>query len=104
TFGPTNSGESLATTPILARSKVPSLQVVQLDQLIDPAKYPNAFRFAPNNSQWDDANRHYITDVLRAKKVAVIGDNTGYGTTATAVSIENFKKAGIEVVYDAVID
>jgi branched-chain amino acid transport system substrate-binding protein len=104
TFGPTNSGESLATTPILARSKVPSLQVVQLDQLIDPVKYPNAFRFAPNNSQWDDANRHYITDVLKAKKVAVIGDNTGYGTTATAVSIENFKKAGIEVVYDAVID
>ena len=72
--------------------------------MIDPVKYPNAFRFAPNNSQWDDANRHYITDVLKAKKVAVIGDNTGYGTSATAVSIENFKKAGIEVVYDAVID
>ncbi len=104
TFGPTNSGESLATTPILARSKVPSLQVVQLDQLIDPAKYPNAFRFAPNNSQWDDANRHYITDVLKAKKVAVIGDNTGYGTTATAVSVASFRQAGIDVVYDAVID
>jgi branched-chain amino acid transport system substrate-binding protein len=104
TFGPTNSGESLATTPIFARFKVPSLQVVQLDQLIDPAKYPNAFRFAPNNSQWDDANRHYITDVLKAKKVAVIGDNTGYGTTATAVSVASFKAAGIEVVYDAVVE
>jgi branched-chain amino acid transport system substrate-binding protein len=103
-FGPTNSGESLATTPIFARSKVPSLQVVQLDQLIDPAKYPNAFRFAPNNSQWDDANRHYILDILKAKKIAVIGDNTGYGTTAVGVSVANFKKAGAEVVYDAVID
>src|SRR5664280_566596 len=34
TFGPTNSGESLATTPIFTRFKVPSLQVVQLDTLI----------------------------------------------------------------------
>lgn len=103
-FGPTNSGESLATTPILARFKVPSLQVVQLDNLIDPVKYPNAFRFAPNNSQWDDANRHYCLDILKAKKVAVLGDNTGYGTTAVGVSVANFKKAGVDVVYNAVID
>ncbi len=104
TFGPTNSGESLATTPILARFKVPSLQVVQLDSLIDPVKYPNAFRFAPNNTQWDDANRHYILDILKAKKVAVLGDNTGYGTTATAASVAGFKKAGADVVYTAVVD
>ena len=43
-------------------------------------------------------------DILKAKKVAVLGDNTGYGTTATAASVANFKKAGVEVVYDAVID
>lgn len=103
-FGPTNSGESLATTPIFARFKVPSLQVVQLDNLIDPVKYPNAFRFAPNNSQWDDANRNYCVNVLKAKQVAVLGDNTGYGTTAVDVSVANFKKAGVNVAYNAVID
>jgi branched-chain amino acid transport system substrate-binding protein len=103
-FGPTNSGESLATTPIFARFKVPSLQIVQLDSLIDPAKYPNAFRFGCTNTQWDDANRHYILDILKARKIAVIGDNTGYGTTATAASVANFKQAGADVVYSAVID
>jgi branched-chain amino acid transport system substrate-binding protein len=103
-LGPTNSGESLATTPILARFKVPSLQFPQLDTLIDPVKYPNAFRLTPTNSQWDDATRHYCIEILKAKKVAVIGDNTGYGTTATAVSVANFKQAGIDVVYDAVLD
>jgi branched-chain amino acid transport system substrate-binding protein len=103
-FGPTNSGESLATTPILARFNVPSLQVVQLDNLIDPVKYPNAFRFAPSNTQWDDANRHYCLDILKAKKIAVLGDNTGYGTTAVGAAVAGFKKAGAEVVYAEVID
>jgi branched-chain amino acid transport system substrate-binding protein len=103
-FGPTNSGETLATTPIFARAKVPSLVINLVNSLIDPVKYPNAFRMGANNTQWDDANRHYILDIMKAKKVAVIGDNTGYGTTATADSIAGFKKAGAEVVYDAVID
>ena len=103
-FGPINSGESLATTPIFARSKVPSLCICVVDSLIDPVKYPNAFRLACNISQWDDANRRYCLDILKAKKIAVVGDNTGYGTTAVGVSVANFRKAGAEVVYDALID
>lgn len=103
-FGPTNSGEALATTPILARFKVPNLQQGVLDQLIDPVKYPFAFRNAATNTQWDTANRTYCTNVLKAKSVAVLGDNTGYGTTATAASVAAYQKAGINVVYHAVID
>ncbi len=103
-FGPTNSGEALATTPLLARFKVPNLQVGVVDTLIDPQKYPNAFRLAPNNTQWDAANRNYCLNVLKAKSVAVLGDNTGYGTTAVGAAVANFKKAGTRVVYQAVID
>jgi len=103
-FGPINSGESLATTPIATRFKVPSLCICVLDSLIDPVKYPNAFRLACNISQWDDANRFYCLDVLKAKKVAILGDSTGYGTTAVGVSVDNFHRAGAEVVYNAVID
>ena len=80
-FGPTNSGEALATTPILARYKVPNLQLGVVDSLVDPQKYPYAFRLAASNTQWDDANRNYCLNVLKAKSVAVLGDNTGYGTT-----------------------
>jgi branched-chain amino acid transport system substrate-binding protein len=103
-FGPTNSGESLATTPILARFKVPNLTVGVVDRLIDPQKYPNNFRVSPSNTQWDDANRSYCLNVLKAKSIAVLGDNTGYGTTAVGASVANFKKAGANVVYQAVID
>ncbi len=103
-FGPVNSGESLATTPIFTRFKIPSLGICVVDSLIDPDKFPNAFRLSPNVTQWDAAVRHHLLDVLKVKKVAVIGDNTGYGTTATAASVANFRNAGAEVVYSEVID
>ena len=40
-WGPTNSGESLATTPIMARAKMPDIHPCFVDSLIDPVKYPN---------------------------------------------------------------
>jgi branched-chain amino acid transport system substrate-binding protein len=103
-FGPVNSGEALATTPIFTRFKVPSLACGVVDSLIDPVKYPYAFRMAPYLTQWDLANCHYCVDILKAKKIALIGDNTGYGTMAIAAAAENFKKAGAEVVYSATVD
>jgi len=103
-WGPTNSGESLAVTPIMARAKMPNIHPCVVDALIDPQKYPNAFRMAPSNGQWDDAVRGYCLKILKVKKVAVIGDTTGYGTTAVKYSANGFQKDGAEVVYQANID
>ncbi|MBS0534643.1 MAG: ABC transporter substrate-binding protein [Proteobacteria bacterium] len=103
-WGPTNSGESLAITPIMARAKMPNVHPCVIDSLIDPAKFPNAFRIAPSNTQWDDAVRSYTLKILKAKKVAVIGDTTGYGVAALNASVAGLKKDGAEVVYQANID
>src|SRR5262245_34705754 len=103
-WGPTNSGESLAVTPIMARSKMPNLHPCVVDTLIDPAKFPNAFRISPSNTQWDDAVRGYALTILGVKKVAVIGDTTGYGVAAAKASAEALKKDGAEVAYVANID
>src|SRR5476649_1998086 len=103
-WGPVNSGEALATTPIMARAKMPNIHPCVVETLIDTIKYPNAFRMAPSNSQWDDAVRGYCLNILKAKKVAVIGDTTGYGVTAVGASVAAFKKDGAEVVYQANID
>ena len=103
-WGPLNSGEALATTPIMARAKMPDLHPCVVETLIDPVKYPNAFRIAPSNSQWDDAVRNYCLKILKARKVAVIGDTTGYGVTAVGASVAAFKKDGAEVVYQANVD
>jgi branched-chain amino acid transport system substrate-binding protein len=103
-WGPTNSGESLAVTPIMARAKIPNIHPCVIDSLVNPEKFPNAFRIAPSNAQWDDACRDYCLKVLKLKKIAVIGDTTGYGVSAVKTCVENFKKDGAEVVYSANID
>ena len=103
-WGPLNSGEALATTPIMARAKMPDLHPCVVESLIDPVKFPNAFRVAPSNNQWDDAVRNYCLKILKVKKVAVIGDTTGYGVTAVGASVAAFKKDGAEVVYQANVD
>jgi branched-chain amino acid transport system substrate-binding protein len=103
-WGPTNSGEALATTAVMARARVPNLHPCVVESLIDPAKYPNAFRLAPSNRQWDDAVRNYCLNILKLKDVAVVGDTTGYGTTAVAASVAAFRKDGANVTYQAQID
>ena len=103
-WGPTNSGESLATTAIMARAGMPNIHPCVVDSLIDARRYPNAFRIAPSNTQWDDAVRGYCLNRVNARKVAVIGDTTGYGVSATNASVAAFQRDGAEVVYKANID
>jgi branched-chain amino acid transport system substrate-binding protein len=88
----------------MARAKIPNIHPCVVETLIDTTKFPNAFRMAPSNSQWDDAVRNYCLNILKVKKVAVIGDTTGYGVTAVGASVAAFKKDGADVVYQANID
>src|SRR6202000_2340453 len=103
-WGPLNSGEALATTPIMARAKMPDLHPCVVESLIDPVKFPNAFRIAPSNNQWDDGVRNYCLETLKVKKIAVTGDTPGYGVPAVGASVAAFQKDGAEVVYKANID
>lgn len=104
TIGPTNSGEGLATTPVIARSKIPSLVYGVVDTLIDPQKYPYAFRVLPSNQQWTEAVHNYALNVLKKKKVGIIGDATGYGTATTNLSDTALKAMGASVVYKGLVE
>ncbi len=103
-LGPTNSGESLATEPVTARYKVPSLLYSVVDSLVDIKRYPYYFRQLPSNTQWTEAAQNYVLKVLKAQKVGVIGDATGYGTATLHLAASEFKKAGGDVVYTTLID
>jgi branched-chain amino acid transport system substrate-binding protein len=103
-FGPLNSGEALAATPLIARDKVPMLHPCWVDQLIDVKKYPMAFRNAPTNQQIGGAGNHYVVDVLKLNKVAVISDTTGYGTASVEAYVPMLKAKGAEVVYSGHVD
>ena len=98
-WGPLNSGESLATTPLIARAGVPVLDPCWVDELIDVKKYPRAFRDICTNQQVGGAANRYVLDVLKLNKVAVISDTTGYGTASVNAYVPMLKAKGADVVY-----
>jgi len=103
-WGPLNSGESLAATPLIARAGVPQLDPCWVDELIDVKKYPLAFRNICNNQQVGGAANHYVVDVLKLKQVAVISDTTGYGTASVNAYVPMLKAKGADVVYQGNTD
>lgn len=103
-WGPLNSGEALAATPLIARSRTPMLHPCWVDELIDVQKFPMAFRNAPTNTQVGAAANSYVVDVLKLKKVAVISDTTGYGTASVNTYVPMLRAKGAEVVYSNHVD
>jgi branched-chain amino acid transport system substrate-binding protein len=103
-LGPSNSGETLAVTPIIARAGIPQLHAGTVDSLIDPAKFPNSFRAATSLAQWIEASSHYLVDVLKLQKIAVLGDASAYGTFSVKAAVEDLQKRGCTVTYSALID
>ena len=103
-WGPLNSGEALAATPLVARIGVPQLDPCWVDALIDVKKYPLAFRVGPSNQQIGAAADRYVMETLKLKKVAVIGDTTGYGTASVNAYVPMLKASGGDVVYSGETD
>jgi branched-chain amino acid transport system substrate-binding protein len=103
-IGPVNSGETLATVSIVAKAGIPNLIIGTLDELVDPQKFPLAFRAINTNRQWIDAANDYALNILKKKKIAIIGDTSGYGTAATKVAQELLDKAGVKPVYVVLVD
>jgi len=103
-IGPVNSGEALATVPSLARAGVPNIIIGSLDELVNSAKYPLAFRTINTNTQWISSANAYAIDILKRRKVAVIGDTSGYGTSSAKSAAALLTKMGITPVYSVLVD
>ena len=103
-IGPVNSGEGLATTPVLARAGVPNIVVGSIDELTDAVKYPRAFRAINTNKQWISTANDYVLQSLKKTKIAIIADTAGYGTASAKTAQELLEKAGIKPVYVVLVD
>jgi branched-chain amino acid transport system substrate-binding protein len=103
-IGPVNSGESLATVPIVSKAGVPNLVIGTIDELVDPKKYPRAFRVINTNRQWIAAANDYALKVLKKSKVAIIGDTSGYGTSSARTATQMLEAAGVKPVYSVLVD
>jgi branched-chain amino acid transport system substrate-binding protein len=103
-IGPVNSGESLATIPVVSRAGIPNIVVASIDELTDPVKFPRAFRVINTNEQWVSNGNAYATKVLKKTKIAIIGDNTGYGVATAKKAAALLEAQGIKPVYSVVVD
>lgn len=103
-LGPANSGEALPVVPAAAAAKLPNIVMGSLKELIDPVKYPYAFRTTVTNDQWIKAAVEYAVTSLGTKKLAILTDTSGYGTVSKAALVEALAARGIEPTYVALID
>jgi branched-chain amino acid transport system substrate-binding protein len=103
-IGPVNSGESLATVPIVARAGIPNIVIGTIDELTSATKFPLAFRAINTNVQWIEAANDYAIRVLKKRKVAVIGDTSGYGTASAKTAQDLLAKMGVTPVYSVLVD
>ena len=103
-IGPVNSGESLATVPVVAKAGIPNIVIGAIDELVDARKFPLAFRPINTNTQWIAAANNYALNVLKKKKIAVIGDTSGYGTASSRLAEGLLDKAGVKPVYSVLVD
>lgn len=83
---------------------MPNVHPCVVDSLIDAKKYPNAYRISPSGTQWDDAVRKYVLEILKKRRVALIGDATGLGVALTKASVASFQKDGGQVVDQTNVD
>ncbi len=103
-IGPTLSGETLATGSVLTKNGMPNFVLGSVDSLISTSDFPLAFRVVPSNSQWVGAANSYAVKTLGIKKIALIGDTTGYGTDTVAQAEKLLTAAGATVSYKNLID
>jgi branched-chain amino acid transport system substrate-binding protein len=102
--GPLNSGETAAAIPIVAAAGKLHVLGGTVEALIDPVKYPLAFRNINTNGQWMKVAVRTMVQDMRLPKVAVVNDSTAYGTAAMAAVTGMLAQAGLEPAYAATLD
>ncbi|MES1265489.1 MAG: ABC transporter substrate-binding protein, partial [Variovorax sp.] len=103
-IGPVNSGEGLATTPVLARAGIPSIVISVVDELTDATKFPRAFRVVSTSQQWLSTANDYAVKTLKKNKVAIIADTSGFGTYSAKLATDMLTRSGGKAVYVALVD
>ena len=102
--GPINSGEALPTLATVSGAKKLHLIGGSVEELIDPVKYPLAFRNLNTNGQWIKVAVKTMVQDMKRTKVAIINDNTGYGVLSRDAVTKSLAQHNLKPVYTATVD
>ncbi|HMO47778.1 MAG TPA: ABC transporter substrate-binding protein [Rubrivivax sp.] len=96
--GPVGSSHALSAVATTGPAKVIHASGGFTEELADGAKYPYHYQFTYNAGQQGELVARFALDTLKLKKVGVLHEMTGFGESATASTVRNLKKRGVEPV------
>jgi branched-chain amino acid transport system substrate-binding protein len=102
--GPLNSGEVFPTLGVVAGARKIHMLGGSVDELIDPVKYPLAFRNLNTNSQYLTTATNFCLDTLKCTRIAIIDDSTGYGVVAMQALTKMLAAKGMKPAYARTVD
>jgi branched-chain amino acid transport system substrate-binding protein len=103
-IGPVNSGEALAADAIMARAGTPDIALGAVNELTDVHKFPRTFRAINTNTQYIETAVNYTLNTLKRRKIALLGDSSGYGASTLKEALSVLAAEGVTPVYTNLID
>ena len=96
--GHVTSGASIPASRIYDRAGIPVITPSSTNPKLTQQGYKVTFRVIANDLQQGAAMAKYVTENLKATKVAVIDDRTAYGQGLADAFVDNLKRLGVQVV------
>jgi branched-chain amino acid transport system substrate-binding protein len=97
-IGHYNSGVTIPASRIYNNAHIPMITGAASNPAITQQNFPYVFRLAANDNVMGARMAEYATQVLHARRAAVIDDRTAYGSGVADVFTATAKKNGIEIV------
>ena len=101
--GPAGSQEVLAVAPIFRKSeRLPFISGSATATSLTNGSIPNFFRVVPNDSVQAPSTAKYIRQILKAKEVFIVDDQTAYSKPLANGVQANLRAGGVKVTRNSV--
>ena len=97
-IGHVNSSNTLAAAPIYARANMPQIVATSSNPSITQQGWTHLVRIVPNDDLNGPAQVMAAVEILGAKKLAFIFENTDFGNYLAETAARTAKELGVEVV------
>jgi branched-chain amino acid transport system substrate-binding protein len=97
-IGHLNSGASIPASQIYAQAGIPQISPSSTNPKYTRQGYPGAFRIVANDEQLGEILGKFAAEKLNAKKVAIIDDQTAYGSLLSDAFERSAKEYGVNII------
>lgn len=96
--GHVTSGAAIPASRIYEQAGIPAITPSSTSPKLTQQKYKTTYRVIANDLQQGAAMARFATEVLKAKRIAVIDDRTAYGQGLADAVVDSLKRLGVTPV------